>query len=46
LEARIALGALLSRLHTLHRVPDAPLRPLRSFIVFGVRNLPVTFEAG
>ena len=46
LEARVALGALLSRLRDIRRVPDVPLRPLRSFIVFGVRNLPVTFQPG
>ena len=46
LEARVALGALLRRLHDIQRVHDVPLHPLRSFIVFGVRNLPVTFHPG
>ncbi len=44
LEARIALGAMLSRLRDIRRVPDARLEPLRSFIVYGVRHLPVTFQ--
>ncbi|HEV8192234.1 MAG TPA: cytochrome P450, partial [Ktedonobacterales bacterium] len=44
LEARIALGAMLARLRDIRRVPEAQLEPLRSFIVYGVRHLPVTFQ--
>ena len=44
LEARIALGAMLERLHNLRRVPDAPLDALGGNIVYGVKRLPVTFD--
>jgi cytochrome P450 len=44
LEAKIALGAMLKRLCDIQRVPDTQLEPLRSFIVYGVRHLPVTFQ--
>ncbi|MEO7003289.1 MAG: cytochrome P450 [Ktedonobacterales bacterium] len=43
LEARIALGALLERTRDIQRVPGVALNPLESNVVFGVRNLPVTF---
>ena len=43
LESRIALAALLERTRDLQRVPGAALHPLESNVVFGVRNLPVTF---
>ena len=44
LEARIALGAILRRLPNLRRDPDARLEPQDSFIVYGVKSLPVTFD--
>ena len=44
LEARIALTALLRRLPGLRRVPDSRLEPQDSFIVYGVKNLPVRFD--
>jgi cytochrome P450 len=45
LEARIALAAILRRLPHLHRVPESDLEPQDSFIVFGVKSLPVSFDA-
>ncbi|HLZ62731.1 MAG TPA: cytochrome P450 [Ktedonosporobacter sp.] len=45
LEARIALNAMLARLPELRRVPDAPVEPIKSAIVSGVKNLPITFKA-
>jgi cytochrome P450 len=45
LEARIALGALLSWLRNLRRVPDGPLEALGGTIVYGVQRLPVSFDA-
>jgi len=44
LEARIALAALLRRLPELHRAPESHLEPQDSFIVFGVKSLPVSFD--
>ncbi len=44
LEARIVLEAVLRRLRNLRRVPDAPLEPQDSFIVYGVKALPMTFD--
>ena len=44
LEARIALGAMFNRLRDIKRVPDTQLEPLRSFIVYGVRHVPITFQ--
>ena len=46
LEARIALGRMLERLPHLRRADDAPLEPLESLIVFGVKHLPVTITQG
>ncbi len=43
LEARLALEALTARFRDIRRVPDAPLRWMESSIVYGVKNLPVTF---
>lgn len=43
LEARVALGALLSRFDHIRRVPGVQLEPLAGNIVYGVRRLPVTF---
>lgn len=45
LEAKIALTALLERLSEIRRVPTIPLEPIRSTIVFGTKNLPITFKA-
>ena len=44
LEARIALATILRRLPHLHRVPESHLEPQDSFIVFGVKSLPVSFD--
>ncbi|HLN65276.1 MAG TPA: cytochrome P450 [Symbiobacteriaceae bacterium] len=46
LEARIALGAVLERLHDLTRVDGAPLEPVSGFIVHGVKKLPLRFTRG
>jgi cytochrome P450 len=44
LEAKIALTAMLERLPGQWRVPDnVPLQPIKSEIVFGVKNLPMTW---
>jgi cytochrome P450 len=45
LEARIALELMLRRLRNLRRVPDAHLEPQESFIVYGLKSLPMTFQA-
>lgn len=45
LEARIALEAMLRRLKNLRRASGPPLQAQDSFIVYGVKSLPVTFEA-
>jgi cytochrome P450 len=46
LESRIVLHTLLTRFRTLQRVPGVALTPLSGNIVFGVRNLPITFAQG
>ena len=43
LEARIALGIMLERLSNMQRVPDIPLEPSTSFVLQGVKHLPITF---
>ncbi|HZR40046.1 MAG TPA: cytochrome P450, partial [Ktedonobacteraceae bacterium] len=44
LEAKIALTAMLERLPGQWRVPDnVPLQPIKSEIVFGMKNLPMTW---
>ncbi|GCE09731.1 cytochrome P450 [Dictyobacter aurantiacus] len=43
LEAKIVLENLLRLLPEWRRYKDVPLRQVRSNIVFGVRNLPITF---
>lgn len=43
LEARLALEALCSRFHDIRQVPNAPLHWMESSIVYGVKNLPITF---
>jgi cytochrome P450 len=45
LEAKIALNALLDHLPGTWHIPDAPLEPIKSFIVFGTKNLPLTWGA-
>lgn len=44
LEAKIALGAMLQRLSNMRRVPGQ-LEPMGGSIVFGVRSLPIIFDA-
>ena len=44
LEARVALTILLERWSDIRRVRDIPLEPLDSFILLGLRHLPVTFQ--
>ncbi len=46
LEAKIALGAMLERFPEMRRVPGAPLEPLSSMILYGVKNFPITFKKG
>jgi cytochrome P450 len=41
LEARIAVGRLLARISKLARDPSAPVEPVDSPFLFGVKNLPV-----
>jgi cytochrome P450 len=43
LEAKIALTAMLARFPGQWRVPDVPLQPIKSEIVFGVKNLPMNW---
>jgi cytochrome P450 len=43
LEARIAIGKLLERLPKLERDPVAPIEPVDSPFLFGVKNLRVVF---
>ncbi|QBD80529.1 cytochrome P450 [Ktedonosporobacter rubrisoli] len=44
LEAKIMLGAMLERFPGQWHVPDdAPLQPIKSDIVFGVKNLPLNW---
>jgi len=45
LEVKTALGAMLDRLPGTWQVADVPLEPIRSFIVFGTKNLPLTWGA-
>src|SRR5690348_7549447 len=45
LEARLTLEALTTRFHDIRRVPDPPIRWMESSIVYGVKNLPITFPA-
>jgi cytochrome P450 len=45
LEARIALDALLDRFPGRWQVPDAPLEAVQSSIVFGVKKLPMIWNA-
>lgn len=45
LEARIALDAMLDRFPGRWQVPDAPLEAIQSSIVFGVKKLPMIWNA-
>lgn len=45
LEARTALNVMLDRLPGSWRIADVPLEPIKSFIVFGTKNLPLIWEA-
>ncbi|MBA2682285.1 MAG: cytochrome P450 [Ktedonobacteraceae bacterium] len=45
LEVKIALNAMLDRLPGAWSVSDVPLEPIKSFIVFGTKNLPLTWGA-
>jgi cytochrome P450 len=45
LEVKIALNAMLDRLPGEWRVSDVTLEPIKSFIVFGTKNLPLTWGA-
>ncbi|QBD76046.1 cytochrome P450 [Ktedonosporobacter rubrisoli] len=44
LEAKIALNAMLDRLPGSWHVPDVPLSPIKSMSVFGVKELPLTWQ--
>ena len=44
LEAKIALEVMLARLPEMRRVPDVSLEALSSMILYGVKNLPITFK--
>jgi cytochrome P450 len=45
LEAKVALNAMLDRLPGRWQVADAPLEMLKSFVVFGAKQLPMTWGA-
>ncbi len=45
LEAKVALNAMLDRLPGRWQVTDAPLEMIKSFIVFGAKELPMTWGA-
>lgn len=44
LEARIALEAMLTRLHSLQRIRTVPLERIESPLLFGLKHLPITFH--
>lgn len=44
LGAKIALGVMLERLPGAWHVADVPLEPIKSFIVFGTKHLPLTWS--
>lgn len=46
LEGRIALEAVLERLHDLQRVDDEPLEPMRGILIMGPANLRLRFRPG
>ena len=45
LEARIALEVILERLLDIRRERDIPLEATDSFILYGVKRMPITFQA-
>src|SRR5436190_17810994 len=45
LEAKVALNAMLDRLPGRWQVADVPLEMINSFILLGVKNLPMTWNA-
>lgn len=45
LEAKIALEIMLERLKQIRMVPDALLEPVISPVLYGVKHVPITFEA-
>ncbi len=45
LEARVALNVMLDRLPGGWQVADVPLEMVKSFVVFGAKNLPMTWGA-
>jgi len=45
LEARVALNAMLDRLPGPWQVADMPLEMIKSFVIFGAKNLPMTWGA-
>ena len=45
LEAKVALQTLLRRMPDFRRVDDAPLPRIPSFIFYGVKHLPLAFDA-
>ncbi len=44
LEAKIALESMLTRFPEMQRVPNVSLEALSSMILYGVKNLPITFQ--
>jgi cytochrome P450 len=44
LEAKIALTLLLERFSTIQRMRDVPLEHVGSFLMYGVKHLPVTLQ--
>ena len=44
LEAKVALNAMLDRLPGRWQMADAPLEMIKSFIVFGAKELPMTWD--
>ncbi len=45
LEAKVALNAMLDRLPGRWKVADVPLEMIKSFVVFGAKQLPMTWDA-
>lgn len=45
LEARIAFEVMLQRLQDIHRVHDRALEATDSYILYGVKHMPITFKA-
>ena len=45
LEAKVAIEEILRRLPNVRRADDAPLPRIQSFIFYGVKSLPMAFDA-